>query len=523
MFRKLYLVLLLFVLGYGSLLAQLKLELVNDLAHKGSFPKNECIQTKDKKGYCAVIDVMIPLSGVEFKQSYIQKVEKIKGGYRLFVSPSKKSRQIQVLHDNYVPLEFTFGGNEEHAVVGMEAYQVVIAPPTDVNLGKAYLSLASNVENVKVLIEGPNDYRQELLLADGQLEEPLNLPYGVYNCTFTKKGYFDLKKDAVLKDKPVSITAEMETIDAHLHVNKEHEIDIWVDGRNMGNDPDLSLPVGEHKIHTQWGTKYLGKSQRINLTSQGATLDMPLKGSLTINTNARNPKIHITPIAATAPREEEMAEGEEMTDLLGLYDISISKYGRVDKSFTVEVGANEHKSEHVLLKHSLVYYSIFQYTYAPKAPIGITLAWVKRWGFYVTGQCSTPSFLYTIGKGSEDNGQQERIGEKYMDLQSVSSLSRDMYEGLEPSANFRGSVTCGLMLRWVHWIYLFGGGGYGNFTNLYNVDDIYYKGQKFKGPEAEGGVMIRLGGMFLSGRYTQMFNTEQKFGDVSISLGFRLN
>ena len=91
----------------------------------------------------------------------------------------------------------------------------------------------------------------------------------------------------------------------------------------------------------------------------------------------------------------------------------------------------------------------------------------------------------------------------------------------------RQSITGGFRLGVVRWLYLYLGGGYGEYGRLWENPSPVEGAQKFtsdysKAPEAELGLSFRLGNFSLSAGANALFG-DKLMCDYSVGAGFYIN
>ena len=115
-------IIFIFMLLSVNIFAQ-KLEIVEELHHKGSFPTAEC--KKDNGGnYCAVIDVILPgVYKIDFESDLIVEKVVLIGIQRLFVSIPNKPKEITLRTNEYLPFKFKVSKDN---LKGREIYEIVL-------------------------------------------------------------------------------------------------------------------------------------------------------------------------------------------------------------------------------------------------------------------------------------------------------------------------------------------------------------------------------------------------------------
>ncbi|GHT51469.1 hypothetical protein AGMMS49982_08980 [Bacteroidia bacterium] len=163
-----------------------------------------------------------------------------------------------------------------------------------------------------------------------------------------------------------------------------------------------------------------------------------------------------------------------------------------------------------------------EYEYSKAAPLGLTLGVCRLWGGYIRYKADVQlaSEKPSDGKSGKYIVQQEQktiFGEvqEKIDFSKIDFDEREYY---------RFAVTGGVMFRPFNHCYLYGGAGYGVYGTAYQIvdTDAYYCPDLQKGLEVEGGVVIRLGYVSLSGGYSTLLlsGSKQRFSDVNVGFGF---
>ena len=149
---------------------------------------------------------------------------------------------------------------------------------------------------------------------------------------------------------------------------------------------------------------------------------------------------------------------------------------------------------------------LIEYVYSGSAMYGGRLAFGKRVGIYFGYKTSLL----------------EREGVDLEDVTSFYDVSR-----AEEKGYIRQSITGGFRLGVVRWMYLYLGGGYGEYGRLWENPSPVEGKQKFtsdysKAPEAELGLALRMGNFSLSAGANALFG-EKLMCDYSVSAGFYIN
>lgn len=149
---------------------------------------------------------------------------------------------------------------------------------------------------------------------------------------------------------------------------------------------------------------------------------------------------------------------------------------------------------------------LIEYVYSGTAMVGGRLAFGKRVGVYVGYKTSLL----------------KKEGVEIEDVTAFYDVSRAKEEGY-----IRQSITGGFRLGVVRWLYLYLGGGYGEYGRLWENPMAIEGGQKFtsdysKAPEAELGLSFRLGNFSLSAGANALFG-DKLMCDYSVGAGFYIN
>ena len=149
---------------------------------------------------------------------------------------------------------------------------------------------------------------------------------------------------------------------------------------------------------------------------------------------------------------------------------------------------------------------LIEYVYSGSAMYGGRLAFGKRVGIYFGYKTSLL----------------EREGVDIEDVTSFYDVSR-----AEEKGYIRESITGGFRLGVVRWLYLYLGGGYGEYGRLWENPMAIEGGQKFtsdysKAPEAELGLALRMGNFSLSAGANALFG-DKLMCDYTVSAGFYIN
>lgn len=536
MLKRLIILLQLFLVASTALWAQGKKLEASEIVRESSYSKEHF--PKDKKGeyYNSVaIEVMLNVPNAEFIGDDIipNATTTITGGYIIFVKIPKKdvTRKFSIRTPEYQPLTVVY--HPKQIFNSFELYNMTVTPvEQDQNAGKAWLDFTSrNAQDFTVTVKGQNYGHSFVFTGKNGKTSRTNLPYDTYTYTVHADTYFDYDGQVTLTGEPVTESFTMKTIEGNLTVKREPDITLLVDGQEV-NNAALKVHAGEkHTITTKWGPYQ--KTETVLVPSEGITVDMQLKGSLEVSSNANNGSVRINPVNGTAPDTESWRVGNRIPNLLGTYDVTVSKSGMYSSTKRVEVGANKKESISIRLERIVDPYSFFSYIYSPKAPFGFMFGKVEHWGWYGKMQWAGPSWTAEMKSDSGDNTD-------YYDLNGImpiEDLTKEKPEDLDEYGNFRFSVTGGAIYRLSHFAFVYAGLGYGSYSNIYedtnenhwkktSGDEGYYnqyrfyEGVKCKGMEAEAGLIIKLGNFNIIGGYGYLVGSKSPFADLHVGAGF---
>ena len=149
---------------------------------------------------------------------------------------------------------------------------------------------------------------------------------------------------------------------------------------------------------------------------------------------------------------------------------------------------------------------LIEYLYSGTAPTGARLSIGKRLGGYVSYKTS----------GLAREGADIEEVTRYYDV-----------TGAKEEGYIRQSYTAGLRLGIQRWLYLYLGGGFGEYGRLWENPTPVEGNTRFtsdheKGPEAEVGLSFRMGNVALSAGVNTLFG-EETLCDYSIGVGYYIN
>ncbi|MDR3218820.1 MAG: hypothetical protein LBU22_07535 [Dysgonamonadaceae bacterium] len=142
---------------------------------------------------------------------------------------------------------------------------------------------------------------------------------------------------------------------------------------------------------------------------------------------------------------------------------------------------------------------LVEYLFAPTAPIGVSIGYYQQWGGYLRFRTAT---LFAS------------------DIKETASYSQVDFD---KKKYYRQAFTAGVIARIFSNTFLYGGAGYGAYGASYPINDSssYLCPDKQKGLEVEAGARYVFNGVSVSlGYNTLLSGNEQRFGDISIGIGY---
>lgn len=446
-----------------------------------------------------LIKISLPDPQVTFDEKQVFSYTYKSGEWWVYMPT--KSKKIDIKHPSYYTLTYTFDAplTDKKGV-----YKMTIGLPADKNTGRAYVTLTCQTANRNTVILVKNEAGKDSVYHfDEEKQWQENLPYGRYEYTIKASGFQDNKGTFILEGPPVNRTIHMASVMGNLKIDTDSwgsDGTITVDGE-AASAGEFSYPVGKHTVRCSDQTGVYVKEQVVDLTHEGAVVDMRLGGTITL----KSPKG-----ATMVLNGREYGTGVVVKNVLGTYSGRVSKSGYDSKSFTSIVNVNQavDVSQHLL--RTVDTQTFFEYLYSPKAALGAYLGVCKRfgWGF------SIKSSIRSIDKS----------GEKKSDDKN------NYYEGMPPTQDYENSrgdlrfgMTTGPLFRITHWLYMSVEGGYGKYGNLYSVDNNeggkdYYYPRYIKGFEADAMLHFRIKNFVLGTGYTMLFG-KKTFGEFSLGVG----
>lgn len=147
----------------------------------------------------------------------------------------------------------------------------------------------------------------------------------------------------------------------------------------------------------------------------------------------------------------------------------------------------------------------YAYAFAPQHSVGVTYAWMKRWGAYVNAM---------VGTGMHFNFKSEEIVEngKYPFLTGQTSANRL-------------SVTGGVICRFIPWFGMYAGAGYGYRSltaEMLNNTWINIKSpaSPLHGASLEAGLLGQYKGVTLTIGFSSIISKEGKLLEGKVGIGY---
>ncbi len=482
---------------------------VSDLAARTS-PRND-----GNKNPCALVKVMIPrLDNVKFSGMVVGEVRREASVYWVYMA--EDSKKLTITHSDFQPLEVKF----TKPLKGLTTYEVVVNVPEQKNAGKAYFT---------VTVPETNDFTVEIdgkvyPAKQGRVRE--NLPIGRHSYTVRADRFLPSTGDVNLEGEPVECEIHLKSITGLCQIRTDDFATILIDGTAV-TQRNVELQVGTHEIVASYGSYEY--RQKVNVKSEGVSFDMRL-GSKVHLTGPAGATATISPIGNATGQKGEYTLPVRLDGMLGSYNISLSKSRYKSKYMTMTVDMRKDISKGYSMKHTVDSYFFMNWQASLTAPVGLMFGKVQRAGWYLAAQVS-PYQLKGWG------GSVERISRRHIntDLTQVSD-----YANLKECGINNWNATGGMVFRLTSWCFPFIGGGFGWYQRVYEnshpsmlvltdgnsknyySDMFFSRFPAYKGACAEAGLMLRFGGLTVSGKYNMLFG-KQKFSDVSIGIGFDVN
>ena len=364
--------------------------------------------------------------------------------------------------------------------------------------GKVDISTGS-LANVKVLIDG-----KDMGIAPNIFPEVL---IGKHQIRLIKEGYKTYQTELNVEEgKLHNIKAELEKeLWGDLVITSSSGATIIVNGIKSLNQYTGKVKAGKCKVSIAYGS--YNKTEDVEvLAGRKNEYHYSLEGKLQVTSTPSKARVRVDGIdKGTTPI---------VLDLYGKHEISVFKGNKYRyASEGIYVSPIENSSKHFSLKRiPNDLYSFWMYTASPSAYYGGMIGICRTFGWYAKGQ-------YQPSESKDEIDWN-------MDVSKVD------YNTWTKEDRNRLSITSGPMVRLAKWMYLYAGAGYGDYGRIYSgsmgdYNYSYFCPLRCKGLEAEGGVILKIGGFILSCGYSTIFSNvpvgEKQFGDLHIGIGFTIN
>lgn len=277
--------------------------------------------------------------------------------------------------------------------------------------------------------------------------------------------------------------------------------EIGIDGEiSSTNVMTQKVAVGHHEVTVTFGTAF-SKTYPIEVTTTGESkFTFPISGTLSITSTPPGADIFVDGL--------RVAKSPATVDVLGSHNIRLSHNEEIwqpkSERVTVYPFANE-QMNFVLKKQPPKFYGMMLVNYGlQENSIGFMLGVCRRFGWFLRGQGIIGSGVNTLDAESDNysNNGYDKLDDPYLALFST-----------------------GLMYRCSRHLFLYGGGGYGDYNHGdYKDNGIfpYYA----TGAAIDFGAILKWKALLLSCGYNTIVGdvTEgHRYGNVYVGLGFTIH
>lgn len=285
--------------------------------------------------------------------------------------------------------------------------------------------------------------------------------------------------------------------------------DLLVDGKaSSTNIMSTQLTPGTHQVTVKYGNSFT-KTYDINIAEGGQTsFDFPIEGTLQIS--CKQPaNIMVDGI--------NRGKAPQQLNILGTHNIKIEGDFATyfDESDHVTVNPFESVTRNYnLKKRPPRTYGMVMANYTPNGYGGM-LAIVKRWGIYMRVTQSDPGSF-----------NEESTSKRY-------TTSGDKGIGIYKKDSHTYLMACaGVMLRMNKWLYLYGGSGYGKYSQVMKLDrpessSLNESRQPYgsKGVAADVGAILKWKALLVSAGFSTVFgdNNGVALKEFNIGVGFTIH
>jgi len=281
-------------------------------------------------------------------------------------------------------------------------------------------------------------------------------------------------------------------------------------GAEIGIDGDLSstnlltkrVAIGQHKVTVTYGTNYT-KDYAIEVTNSEREFDFFIDGQLSVNSVPPGAEVYVDGVSKGKTPVTVPVLGEHRLRVIADAD----KYYNIEER--VKLSPFEQQQRNLTFRKlpprgcGMVLANYMPVSGSPG--FGLTMAYVKRWGFYArTAICGG---FFSTGESHRKGGIGFGIYEK----------NHDYYWG----------ASGGLVYRCHDYVYVYAGGGYG----MYSREMQHANGYRYATPYESKGVMLDFGTIlrwkYLLAQvgYNRILGegTPEAFGSVYVGLGASIN
>ena len=258
---------------------------------------------------CGLIKVRTDNPNLQFSGSIIGVVENKLNEYYVYMT--RGSKQLKVIHANFMPLVVDFNSYGIDEIVSKATY-ILILRESKFNKEKCCLTLSLKPENAQLFID---DITIDNHSGNGFYQ--LYLPKGEHVYRIAHAGYRPIIQTITSGKGSLDLSVELESVMANLQIKCNTETaEILVDGELKGNgywSGDV-LP-GSHKIEARQ-SNFISQIQQISLEEkENRMVSIPelkrSKGRLKIDTNLPNLRVMLDgEFVGTSPCEVETETGE---------------------------------------------------------------------------------------------------------------------------------------------------------------------------------------------------------------------
>ncbi len=200
----------------------------------------------DANGHsCGLIKVRTDITGLKFRGDVVGETENKFNEYWVYMAQG--SRQLKIVHPNYLPMLVTFSeyGNDE---IDAKATYIMTLKEQKYNKEKNGLVATLKPETASFYVD---NLLIENIIGDGYYQ--LYLPKGDHICRVEQKGYRSNVQVVTIGKDTRNIRIDLESVMAEMEVRCKMETsEIYIDGELKGNGAwKGEVFAGEHKIEVR--------------------------------------------------------------------------------------------------------------------------------------------------------------------------------------------------------------------------------------------------------------------------------